>query len=91
MNSLRPFHETIIDAINRCSAPSTGEILRLFQLIKETVIPKGHVEIVAAIEKYFDFPGAEKWADEISGVKNALLAQRLRRRPPGRPRSKRDN
>lgn len=72
----RPFHETIVDAIGRCSSPSSGEILRLFQLIKDTKIPKGHGEIIAAINRFFNFPGAEKWAREIREVKESLLAQK---------------
>jgi len=72
----RPFHETVVEAIQRCSSPSSGEILRLFQLIKETKIPKGHDEIIAAIDKFFDFPGAGKWAREIREVKEAVLGQK---------------
>jgi len=47
----RPFHETIIAAINRCPGPANREIFRLFVLIKETRIPKGHDEIIAAWQK----------------------------------------
>lgn len=72
----RPFHETIVEAIRRCPCPSSAEILRLFQLIKETRIPKGHDEIIAAIDKYFDFPGAGKWAREIRVVKEAIIEQK---------------
>lgn len=71
----RPFHQTIIDAIRRCPGPSTGEILRLFQLIKDTQILMGHDEICAAIDEYFYFPGANKWAREIRLVKESLRAQ----------------
>ncbi len=73
----RPFHETIVSAIQRCNpSPSSNEILRLFLLIKETKIPRGHDKIIAAIDKYFDFPGAEKWACEIREVKASLLEQK---------------
>ena len=61
-NTTRPFHETIVDAIKRCSGPSTGEITHLLKLIEETTIPSGHNEIIEAIRHYFDFPGGEKWA-----------------------------
>jgi len=73
---MRPFHETIVEAIGRCPSPSTGEILRLFQLIKDTVIPKDHDKIIAAIDKYFDFSGAGKWAREIREVKESILSQK---------------
>lgn len=76
METKRPFHETIVDAVHRCSSPSNGEILRLFQLIKDTKIPKGHDEIIAAIDEYFDFPGAEKWAREIREVVESLRDQK---------------
>ena len=74
--SVRPFHESIVDAIRRCPSPSSGEILRLLQFIKETTIPKGHDEIIAAIDHYFDFVGAGKWAREIREVKEHLLDQK---------------
>lgn len=73
---LRPFHETIIDAINECSNPSTGEIIHLFRLIKITKIPAGHDDIMVAIYRYFSFPGASKWAGDIREVKESLLAQK---------------
>jgi len=74
--AVRPFHETIVEAIGRCPSPSNGEILHLFQLIKDTKIPKGHDEIIAAIDKFFDFPGAGKWAREIREVKESVLGQK---------------
>jgi len=66
---LRPFHETIVDAIRRCSSPSTGEIIRLFALIEQT-------EIIAAIDEFFGFSGGEKWAYDIRRVKESILAQK---------------
>lgn len=72
----RPFHETIVNAIQRCSSPSSGEILRLFRLITETRIRKNHDQIILAIDKFFDFPGAGKWAREIREVKEAILGQK---------------
>jgi len=72
-----PFHETVVNAIRNCNpSPSTGHILQLFNLIKETNIPKGYDEIVAAIDDYFNFPGATKWAREIREVKENLLEQK---------------
>lgn len=76
LDEKHPFHETIVEAIGRCGSPSTGEILRLFQLIKKTKIPKGHDEIIAAIDKFFDFPGSGKWAHEIMEVKESVLSQK---------------
>lgn len=72
----RPFHETIVDAIQRCPGPSSREFLLLFQLIKDTKIPKGHDEIIAAIDKFFDFPGAGKWTRDIREVKESILEQK---------------
>ncbi len=77
--TLRPFHETIIDAIHRCSGPSTGEIIHLLRLIEETIIPEGHDTIIAAIDAYddyFDFKGYEKWAWDIREAKENLLARK---------------
>lgn len=75
-SKFRPFHETIVGAIRRCNpSPSAMEILHLFDLIKETKIPSGHSKIVAAIDEYFNFPGADKWAREIREVKESLLEQ----------------
>ncbi len=73
----RPFHETIIGAIKRCpSSPSTGEIFRLFKHIETTKIPKGHEEIIAAIDQYFDFPGGKKWARDVKQVKESILRKK---------------
>ena len=41
-------------------------------------VPKDHDEIIAAIDAYFDFPGAEKWARQIREVKESLLEQKER-------------
>ena len=72
-----PFHETLVDAIRRCNPnPSSGEILRLFDWINSTKIPAGHDAIVEAIDWYFNFPGAAKWAREIVAVKAGLREQK---------------
>ncbi len=74
---LKPFHETIITAIRNCHpSPSDGAIFNLLNLVRETMIPKGHDEIIAAIDKYFDFPGSDKYARDIRLVKESLLAQK---------------
>ncbi len=52
----RPFHETVVDAIHRCHSPNSflgsTEILRLLLLIDETKIPRGHQEIIDAIDDF---------------------------------------
>jgi len=72
---LKPFHETLIDMIKLGSGRSVEHVLFLFDIIKITKIPKGQAEIISAIEKYFDFPGASKYARDIREVKENLLAQ----------------
>lgn len=74
--ALRPFHETIVGAIKRCPSPSTGEILRLHQLIMETRIPAGHDAILSALAKFWDFPGASKWSCLIREVVESVEAQK---------------
>ncbi|HSV94616.1 MAG TPA: hypothetical protein VLH94_01365 [Spirochaetia bacterium] len=76
--STAPFHQTIVEAIERCPSPSTGEIFRLFRLIRATEITEGHDEIVTAIDNFFDFPGAGKYAQEIRWVKECLETQKLK-------------
>jgi len=44
----RPFHETIVDAIN---GVVSDEMWPLLNLIKATVIPKNHDAIIEAINK----------------------------------------
>lgn len=73
----RHFEETIIEAISWCpDGASSGEIIRLMGLIRITVIPEGHDKIIKAIDKYFDFPGSDKWAREIRIVKESLLEKK---------------
>lgn len=74
--STRPFHKTIVDAIQWCPGPSNGEIFGLFALIRDTTIPEGHDEIIAAIDNYFDFPGSAKYSREIRRVKESILRQK---------------
>lgn len=74
----RPFHESIVMAIKRLDPrPSTGGIFDLFELIKVTKIPKGHDEIITAIDDYFCFPGATKYSREIREVEESLIKQKL--------------
>ena len=73
----RPFHETIIGAIRRCPClgSGSGEIMRLIQLIQETTIPEGHLEIIVAIDEYFD-SNAEALGVLRRWVTEGLLAQK---------------
>ncbi|MFH1112004.1 MAG: hypothetical protein V1712_02950 [Patescibacteria group bacterium] len=69
----RPFHETIIDAIrNASSLKSNDPLMCLAKLIKETEIPKGHDEIIAAWNQRLP----ELWSGEDFGVPADLLEQK---------------
>lgn len=48
----RPFHETIVGAIKR--ADSAAEIANLAELIKETIIPDNHANIVLAWDSHLE-------------------------------------
>lgn len=74
--AVRPFHETIVEAIRTCGPASTGRIFLLTRLIRDTKIPKGHDEILAAIDEFFDFPGSNKYARDLREVRESLLAQK---------------
>ena len=66
----RPFHESIVDAINRASY---GDMRCLGMLISETKIPKGHDEILAA----WNFRQKElNVFVPIEGVEAGLLEQK---------------
>jgi len=43
---------------------------------KDTKIPKGHDKIIAAVDQFFNFPGAGKWAHAIREVKKFILDQK---------------
>ena len=73
---LRPFHETIVDAIRNCGT-SHAMLFAIFPLIKATKIPAGHDEIIEAIDYFFVFAGAQKFARDIREVKASLLAQKV--------------
>ncbi|MEK7596782.1 MAG: hypothetical protein AAB450_01570 [Patescibacteria group bacterium] len=67
----RPFHETLIDAINQASS---AEMDCLAFLIKITKIPRGYDEIIAAWKKR---RRAILWGTEDLGVPAYLRAQKL--------------
>lgn len=46
---LRPFHETIVDAISQAS--NSSALACLMALIEATKIPKGHDEIIVALRQ----------------------------------------
>ncbi len=76
----RPFHETIVDAIHRCHPhPAESQIWFLFELIKETKIPKGHDEIIEAICQYFNTETARGWRDN-STIKETLVSLLVKQR-----------
>ena len=66
----RPFHETIVGAIHRASMM---EIPRLAELIKETKIPEGHDEIIAA---WNERRQETRWLREDFGVPADLRKQK---------------
>lgn len=70
----QPCHVSILQAINLTR--TTNEILLLMQLIATTKFPEGIDEIIAAIDSYFNFLGATKYAADIRRVKESLLAQK---------------
>jgi hypothetical protein len=77
---LRPFHETIIDAINmigaepRHTADDVDSARRLIAfLIKTTKIPKGHDQIIDAWEKRMARFG---WVWPDPSIKASLLKQK---------------
>ena len=86
--SVRPYHETIIDAIQRCrrgSCPESAEDKRLFILIKETAIPKGHEDaVLVALKTHFPCNGcnggeckaARQAAEESILAQQAASAQK---------------
>jgi|SRR3989338_2681112 len=72
---VRPFHETVVEAI--CHSQSPGEVVRLFQLLQNTRILEGHNEILAAArERVGKLENSWKWNDEMAALEKSLLAQR---------------
>ncbi len=52
-NNQRPFHETIVEAINQLPGDARNdEILRLFQHIMRTKIPENHDAICISLERF---------------------------------------
>lgn len=71
----RPFHETIVEMIERSRGWTDNASQDLLKLIKNTSIPKGHEEIISAIDRVFCFKGGAKWRREIEQVKKTILRQ----------------
>jgi|SRR3989344_7646746 len=73
---VRPFHETIIDALDNSYANGMGDLV---ELIKMTTIPNSHSEIIAAIDKKWGHVSPpHKWAGEIAKLKASVLIQEQR-------------
>ncbi len=76
LNQLRPFDESIVLAIEQVHGNGTAqEMIYLMDLIQKTKIPKNHDSVLAALDRYWDFPGATKWAREIRQTRESLIAQ----------------
>jgi hypothetical protein len=69
---LLPFHESIVKAIR--TKGSEEDFLTLAMLIESTKIPKGHDEIIAAIDECWG--PLEYWKKNIASLKANLLAQK---------------
>jgi len=73
---LRPFHETIVDAINQTS--SLQELKCLGKLIEATKIPKGYEEILMAfMGRAFDLRDdfLKENVNVVAGVQSSISAQ----------------
>jgi hypothetical protein len=64
--TLKPFHESIVDAIKQAELSFHFQILA--QIIKTTKIPKGHDEILAAWERQISEAGLNNDLDVIASV-----------------------
>lgn len=84
---LKPFHESIVDALDGCvceegtfpSDITQWNLLTLFGLIETTYIPKGHDKIIAMIEQHFDYDRSNpdsRWSVVIREVLESLRAQK---------------
>jgi len=79
---VRPYHETILGAIDRCHREGcefSGEKRRLFILIKETAIPKGHEdEVLSALRNHFSCDGCDfhRCRDQRQAAEDSILAQK---------------
>lgn len=68
-STLKPFHDSIVDAINRADAAAMSV---LAQHIKETKVPKGHDAIVEA----WTAKVAELGLNDDLGVADSVMAQK---------------
>ena len=74
--TLRPFHETILFSLRSCDLATDEEKVRILRLICQTRIPKGHDEILAAIDEVLSTLDIHKWSDTIRRTKESVLAQK---------------
>jgi len=68
-NKYRPFHETIVEAIERASS---SDLQCLATLIKATAIPVGHAKIINAWKKRIV---EMAWSNETSVVENLIARE----------------
>lgn len=74
--NLRPFHETIVDAIK---GASSQELALIATLLKKTVIPKNHSQIIKA---WNEQAKAMCCSDGFEGVVESLQRQKNLHDPP---------
>lgn len=76
----RPFHQTIIEAIGRCSRHTNqnqrSEINSLLFLIIITKIPAGHDEIITALDEFVEINGVGKSPNYFREARLSLLEQK---------------
>jgi hypothetical protein len=81
--NVKPYHETIVGAIERCcrgACPESSEFRRLFIFIKETAIPKGHEDaVLVALRTHFHCDECENGGEckaERQAAEESIIAQK---------------
>lgn len=77
----KPFHESIIDAIDNCTGPGEDarETLKVLgKLIISTKIPKNHQSIKQAFDKAVDYWGDGLFDGLLSSVSEKLDAEQAK-------------
>lgn len=76
-STLKPFHESIVDAINRAEGEGVAVAYALAELIKGTKIPKGHDAIIEAWSTRVARERRDKgWAYGNLGIPESVKAQK---------------
>lgn len=70
LSTLKPFHESIVGAIN--AAASAAELSTLGHLITTTKIPKGHDDIVET----WNLRAGNLGLNDADGVADSVMAQK---------------